>query len=198
MRQGDPLSPSLFVIVMEALSRMITAAIDNGQLFGFSVGSRLSELVNISHLLFVDDTVVFCGVNSDHIQSIHALFVCFEAVLGLKVKMAKFVLVLVGTVGSVGDWAGILGCGTDSLPLKYLGLPLGACYEAKSIWDDIVEKIECKLASLKMITFLRVVGKYLLRVLFPIFRHISCLSFPFLFLLLIVSRSFNETFYGVG
>jgi hypothetical protein len=151
VRQGDPLSPSLFVIVMEALSRMIAAAIDNGRLSGFLVGLRLSELVDISHLLFADDTMVFCGVNSDHIQSIHALFVCFEAVSGLKVKMAKFVLVLVGTVGSVGDWASILGCGTDSLPLKYLGLPLGACYEAKSIWDDIVEKIECRLASLKMI-----------------------------------------------
>ena len=59
-RQEDPLSPFLFFIVMEALSKMITAAIDNGQLSGFSVGSRLSEMVNISHLLFAGDTLVFC------------------------------------------------------------------------------------------------------------------------------------------
>jgi hypothetical protein len=59
VRQGDPLSPFLFVIVMEALSRMITTAIDNGRLSGFSVGSRLSKLVNTSHLLFAEDSLVW-------------------------------------------------------------------------------------------------------------------------------------------
>jgi hypothetical protein len=35
------------------------------------------------------------------------------------------------------------GCGVSSLPLKYLGLPLGASFKAKSIWDGVIEKIEC-------------------------------------------------------
>jgi hypothetical protein len=47
----------------------------------------------------------------------------------------------------VDGLAGILGCGVSSLPLKYLGLPLGACFKAKSIWDGVVEKIEWWLAS---------------------------------------------------
>jgi hypothetical protein len=67
LRQGDPLSPLLFVIVMEALSKLITAFIHRGLLSGFSLGSGSSEMVNISHLLFVDDTLVFCGVNADHL-----------------------------------------------------------------------------------------------------------------------------------
>jgi hypothetical protein len=66
VRQGDPLSPLLFVIGMGALSRMISASIDSGFLSGFFVGCRLPELVNISHL-FADDTLVFCGANFDHI-----------------------------------------------------------------------------------------------------------------------------------
>jgi hypothetical protein len=53
-------------------------------------------------------------------------------------------------VGNVDELANILGCGTSSLPLKYLGILLGASYKAKSIWDGIVEKMECRLASWTM------------------------------------------------
>jgi len=42
-----------------------------------------------------------------------------------------------------------MGCGVSSLPLKYLGLPLGVPFKAKSIWDDVVGKIERRLAIWK-------------------------------------------------
>jgi hypothetical protein len=134
---------------MEALSKMLSATVDRGLLSGFSVGTRLSEVVNISHMLFADDTLVFCGANPDHLRYLRVLFLCFEAVSGLKVNLAKSVLVPVGSVDNVDGLASILGCGVSSLPLKYLGLPLGACYKAKSIWDGVVEKIERRLASWK-------------------------------------------------
>jgi hypothetical protein len=63
IRQGDPLSPFLFVIVMEAFSRMVKASIDHSLLSGFFVGTREREQVHISHLLFADDTLVFCGAS---------------------------------------------------------------------------------------------------------------------------------------
>jgi hypothetical protein len=71
----------------------------------------------------------------------------FETVSGLNINLAKSVLVLVGDVVNKDDLAGILGCGVSSLPSKYLSLPLGARFKAKSIWDDIVDKIERRLAS---------------------------------------------------
>jgi hypothetical protein len=55
----------------------------------------------------------------------------------------------VGNVNNVDELAGILGCGTSSLPLKHLGLPPRACYKAESIWTGIVEKIERRLVSWK-------------------------------------------------
>jgi hypothetical protein len=36
----------------------------------------------------------------------------------------------------------VLGCGVSSLPLKYVGLLLGASFKAKSIWDGVIDKIE--------------------------------------------------------
>jgi hypothetical protein len=70
----------------------------------------------------------------------------FEAVSGLKINLAKSVLVPVGCVDNVDGLAGILDCGVSSLPLKYLGLPLGASFKAKSISDG-VGKIEWQLTN---------------------------------------------------
>jgi hypothetical protein len=49
----------LFVVVMEALSRMMTATLDRGLLSSFSVGSRNNEELLVSRLLFADDTLIF-------------------------------------------------------------------------------------------------------------------------------------------
>jgi hypothetical protein len=137
LRQGDPLSPLLFVVVMEALSRMMTATVDRGLLFGFSVGSRNNEELLVSHLLFADDTLIFCEANSEQLRHLRCIFLCFEAVSGLKINLAKSEIVLVGEVGDVEGLACILGCRVSSLPMKYLGLPLGASYKATSIWNGI-------------------------------------------------------------
>jgi len=149
LRHGDPLSPLLFVIVMEALSKLFSVTVQRGFLSGFSVGSGSNGVINISHLLFADNTLVFCGANPDHLHYLRMLLLSFEAVSGLKINLDKSVLVLVGDVDNMDDLAGILGCGVSSLPLKYLGLPLGAPFKAKSSWDEVVGKIERRLASWK-------------------------------------------------
>jgi len=50
---------------MEALGRMISAAVSGGLLFGFSMGTK----TDISHLLFADDTLVFCGTDPIHLRN---------------------------------------------------------------------------------------------------------------------------------
>ena len=56
IRQGDPLSPLLFDVVMEALRRMLDVATATGQFSSFYVGSTPSTSIRVSHLLYVDDT----------------------------------------------------------------------------------------------------------------------------------------------
>jgi hypothetical protein len=69
---------------------------------------------------------------------LRCLFLCFEAVLGLKINLSEFEIVPIGDVGDVMGLASILGCGATSLPMKYLGLPLGARHKAFAIWSDII------------------------------------------------------------
>ena len=79
VRQGDPLSPLLFVLVMEAFSKMMNLVVERGLLAGFSVGSRPSEAMGVSHLLFADDTLIFCEPKVEQIQNLRCLLLCFEA-----------------------------------------------------------------------------------------------------------------------
>jgi len=144
LRQGDPLSPLLFVFVMEALSRMISAAVCGGLLEGFKVGDA-----DFSHLLFADDTLIFCSAHSSQLRNLRSIFLLFEAASGLKVNLAKANLIPMGHVDQVERLADILGCGFATLPAKYLGLALGTSYKSTHIWDGVVEKIEHCLASWK-------------------------------------------------
>ena len=52
LRQSDPLSPLLFVLVMEALGRMLDKAFYDGHMSGFGVGSEEGRSLSVSHLLF--------------------------------------------------------------------------------------------------------------------------------------------------
>jgi hypothetical protein len=149
LRQGDPLSPLLFVVVMEALSLMLATTLDQGNLTGFSVGSRDSEAFVVNYLLFADDTLIFCGAQEEQIRHLRCIFLCFEAASGLRINLRKPKIVPIGGVEDVEGLANLLGCRVASLPMTYLGLPLGASYKSTSIWNGVIEKIESRLAGWK-------------------------------------------------
>uniref|UniRef100_A0A2N9IAI6 Reverse transcriptase domain-containing protein n=1 Tax=Fagus sylvatica TaxID=28930 RepID=A0A2N9IAI6_FAGSY len=149
LRQGDPLSPLLFIIVMEALSRMLSRAVSGGYISGFSVGNSTGVELSISHSLFADDTLIFCGADSEQAWYLRGVFIWFQAISGLKINLSKSELVPVGPVPNVPELAGIMGCSVASLPLTYLGLPLGASFKMKSIWAEVVERMEKRLAGWK-------------------------------------------------
>ena len=79
----------------------------------------------------------------------HLILLCSEAVSGLRVNLGKSELVAIGEVDNIGDLANILVCNVAALPMKYLGLPLGAAYKATSIWNGVVEQMERRLAGWK-------------------------------------------------
>jgi hypothetical protein len=149
LRQGDPLSPLLFVIVMEALSRLIDRTVQGSFLSGFTVGSSVEREVMVSHLLFADDTVIFCDADPSKIEHLGCVLTWFEAISGLRINLGKSEMVPVGEIPNMEELAGILGCKQASLPMKYLGLPLGAKFKETTIWNPILEKMERRLAGWK-------------------------------------------------
>jgi len=70
-------------------------------------------------------------------------------VSGLRINLGKSKLVPIGEVEDVESLAHILGCRIGSLPMTYLGMPLGASFKSISIWNGVIEKMERRLASWK-------------------------------------------------
>lgn len=147
LRQGDPLSPLLFLLVMEVLSKMFQVTEEAGLIRGFLAGALRGTEVRISHLLFADDTIVFCDAAPAQVLHNRKVLSCFEAVTGLCVNLSKSEMVPVGVVNDMSSLASILSCRVGALPMLYLGMPLGAPYKTLSVWNSILEKIERRLAS---------------------------------------------------
>ena len=101
LRQGDPLSLYLFVIAMEVFSSMLRRAISGSYLSGWKVSGRRGEGMQISHLLFADDTLVFCEESLDQMTYLSWLLMWFEACLGLRINLEKSEMIPVGRVHNI-------------------------------------------------------------------------------------------------
>ena len=149
LRQGDPLSPYLFVMGMEVLSVLIRRAIEEGFLLGCRIRGRKGTEMNISHLFVADDTFFFCEAKKEHLTHLSWTLFWFEVASGLRINLAKSEIILVGEVEEVDVLAVELGCRVGSLPSSYLGLPLGAPNKSLSAWDGVEERVRRRLALWK-------------------------------------------------
>ncbi|KAJ9705360.1 hypothetical protein PVL29_003414 [Vitis rotundifolia] len=149
LRQGDPLSPHLFVIGIEALSRLILKAMRGGFLSGCKVNGRSGDGALVSHLLFADDTLVFCKASQDQMAYLSWLLMWFEAILGLRINLDKSEILPVGRVENLEALALEVGCKVGRLPTSYLGIPLGANHKSVVVWDEVEERFRKRLAMWK-------------------------------------------------
>ncbi|RVX05586.1 hypothetical protein CK203_027280 [Vitis vinifera] len=107
LRPRDPLSPYLFVLTMEALSYFLRRAREGGFLASFKVNGRDGEGLEVTHLLFVDDILVFCEVSRAQMTYLSWLLMWFEVISNMKINLTKSEFIL---IGSVEDLALEIGC----------------------------------------------------------------------------------------
>ena len=125
------------------------------------MGAVNSVGVRISHLLFADDIILFCDASREQLLSIRLVLPCFQVFTGLKVNVGKSEIVPIEEVNNLDALANILQCRVGSLPMKYLGMPLGSSFKTTSIWNPILEKMEKKLSGWKRL-YLSKGGKLML------------------------------------
>ncbi|XP_071717831.1 uncharacterized mitochondrial protein AtMg01250-like [Rutidosis leptorrhynchoides] len=140
VRQGDPLSPFLFIIASEGLNILTKVAVDKDMYKGVEVGN---EKVIISHLQYADDTIFFKEWSKRNARNLMYLLECFERASGLKVNYNKSHIYGVGISNSeVEDLASRCSCQAGKLPFMYLGLPVGNKMKKLKDWSPVIKKVQ--------------------------------------------------------
>ncbi|XP_074298578.1 uncharacterized protein LOC141629487 [Silene latifolia] len=146
LTQGDPLSPLLFCICMEYLTRIMNYAADKWY-FRYH---PLCNSLKLNHLLFADDLLMFCKGDTQFIMLLLRVIATFSTASGLKVNHAKSEVVFNGVFNGVttslkDDIIQVSGFQEGNLPFKYLGVPIqpGRLLrkDCRVLTDKIVRKI---------------------------------------------------------
>jgi hypothetical protein len=75
LRQGDPLSPYLFLFVVNALSRLMQKEVQNGNLHELHICCRAPGIL---HLLFIEDTLIFMEVTENQTEVVKNIITVYE------------------------------------------------------------------------------------------------------------------------
>jgi hypothetical protein len=88
LRQGCPLSPLLFLLVAEGLNRAISEA----KRLGSFPGIKISQALHLTHLLFVDDVLIFSGGSRREAEALRNILTLFSKATGMQINEGKSTL----------------------------------------------------------------------------------------------------------
>lgn len=151
IRQGDPLSPYLFVLAMECLSRLLLVRYEEG-IIGYH---PRTEHLKISHLMFADDVMVFFDGTSNSLHGITECLDDFASWSGLQINSTKTELFTAGLDHTESSAIVAYGFPHGALPIRYLGLPLMSRKLKISEYAPLIIKITTSFLawSVKLLSF---------------------------------------------
>ncbi|GJX05690.1 RNA-directed DNA polymerase, eukaryota [Tanacetum coccineum] len=149
LKQGDPLSPFLFILVMESLHLSFKRVVD-ARMFN---GIVLDPSMQLSHMFYMDDTVFMGQWSAKNIDTIIYVLKCFQRASGLHINLTKSKLMgLSVSEDRVEQAANRIGCGVLKAPFAYLGSIVGGSMSRIKSWEEIVGKMTARLSKWKMKT----------------------------------------------
>lgn len=139
LRQEDPLSPFLFLIVMEALK----VSMESAKRLSLFNGIKLpNNKPHNSHLFNADDVLFLGEFSKRNILSLSRILICFEISLGLRIHFLKSTVVGVGSdLTTTSQIASMLSYRIGSPIFSYPGLPVGYSMYHLKIWKPLVDKV---------------------------------------------------------
>eukprot|EP00253_Pinus_taeda_P011321 PITA_11321 len=153
IKQGDPLSPFLFVILMEGLSRLIHKAKEEGNIRGLR---PLHSSPATTHQQFMDDTLLHGTPTVKEALAFKSILTLFSKASSMEINHAKSKIFFFNTHLEIQKHlTSILGFKRSSLPSKYLGTPLTSKPWQKNHWESTLAKLEnnCKLWTHSSLNF---------------------------------------------
>ncbi|KAK8564904.1 hypothetical protein V6N12_058483 [Hibiscus sabdariffa] len=128
---------------------MLIKASNEGLFSGFLI-ARGDNAVDITHLQFANNLMIFYDVSLDQVKNIKRVFRVFELASGLQLnsKKSKMFGINVGD-SDLSIWANVVGCDIGHFLAEYLGLPLGPRTNSFVVWVSVIAKFTNRLASWK-------------------------------------------------
>ncbi|PNX92520.1 ribonuclease H, partial [Trifolium pratense] len=148
LRQGDPLSPYLFVLCMEKLSLAISEAVQNNSWKPIQISKNGPRF---SHLFFADDVLLFSKATCSQGRIMANLFNNFSKASGLKINCAKSRALFSKGVPrrKMDKLTSLSGIRSTNALGKYLGFPMITGRVRKDDYHFILDKLNSRLASWK-------------------------------------------------
>ena len=142
LRQGDPLSPLLFVFAMEGLNGIIQQATLSPD---FKYHWRCKDPV-ITHQGFADDLILFCRADPNSVQILKGALDKFMHLSGLSINLTKSSVFAAGVDNQMrATIVAILGIQENDCPLSYLGVPLIYTKLSQADCLPLLERIKSRI-----------------------------------------------------
>ena len=158
IKQGDPLSPYLFLLCAEGLSSLLRKAVESKQLHEIL---SCTNGVCISHLLFADDSFIFCEATLEEWQCLLHLLGCYEVASGQEINRQKMSIFISRNTRSEvkADIQTLMGARVMENCEKYL--PMVGGKSKVNTFKDLQEKITKRVMGWKE-KFISKVGREIL------------------------------------
>ncbi|GJT04797.1 RNA-directed DNA polymerase, eukaryota, reverse transcriptase zinc-binding domain protein [Tanacetum coccineum] len=149
LKQGDSLSPFLFILIMESHHILFQRVVDAGMFRGIFMGTSFQLL----HLFYADDAIFIGQWSDSNISVIVKVLECFYRALGLRINMNKSKLMGIFVANDIVDQAdNNIGCTTLKDPFSYLGSKVDNLMSRTRAWNDILNNRANRLSKWKMKT----------------------------------------------